>query len=405
VSALEIGIWSAHLGAVLVVSAGLAVAMFSRRRLAAIQALVFIAIASTYVSSASGFLLVVWPSLGADASRVALVSGPLAGASSLGLLVQWFATERLSRLLNLTLLWGTVALLASSLVCAALPMPWALVLSLAAVWAGGIVGTLVTWRVAYDGDQLAWTMLGSCCCMLVTVSGLSWGLLTAHNPPVWVQVVTAVSAVAFYLVAGTAVALRVRYYTAISQALRRGTAVDGLTQLPTGIELQQRLMPLFARAARIQRTLVLVGVHVANATALGATHGTRARDQAFYALSLRLRATVGTRYSLGRSREDGFVLVVDEPRSFQAARLLAFRLTEVLRRPMMLQAFQINDPNIEWTPVVGVGVSPVVVDPTNTGMAIEQAMSIAEQCAEFASGAGTTDPLSREIVELRPQDA
>jgi GGDEF domain-containing protein len=401
VTALEIGIWSAHGGAVLVVAAGLAVAMFSRSRIAAVQALAFIAIASTYVSSASGFLEVVWPDRGAqDAARIALVTGPLAGALSLGLLVQWFATERLSRTLNLTLLGGTIGLLSVSVLCAALPLPAALLVSLLAVWMGALTGSFVTWRVAYDGDQLAWIMLGSCGCMVLTISGLSWGLLASGNPPIWAQVLTAVSAVAFYLVAGTAVALRVRYYTSISRALRRGTTVDGLTQLPTGVELEHRLMPLFARATRIQRTLALVGVHIANADDLGQTHGTRARDQALYALSLRLRASVGTRYGLGRARVDGFVLIIDEPRSFHAATALALRLADVLRRPMMLQAFQANDPNIEWTPVVGIGVSPVVVDPTNAGMAIDQAMSMAAECAEFASGVGTTDPLSREVVEI-----
>lgn len=400
-TALEIGIWSAHGGAVLVVAAGLAVAMFSRSRIAAVQALAFIAIASTYVSSASGFLEVVWPDRGAqDAARIALVTGPLAGALSLGLLVQWFATERLSRTLNLTLLGGTIGLLSVSVLCAALPLPAALLVSLLAVWMGALTGSFVTWRVAYDGDQLAWIMLGSCGCMVLTISGLSWGLLASGNPPIWAQVLTAVSAVAFYLVAGTAVALRVRYYTSISRALRRGTTVDGLTQLPTGVELEHRLMPLFARATRIQRTLALVGVHIANADDLGQTHGTRARDQALYALSLRLRASVGTRYGLGRARVDGFVLIIDEPRSFHAATALALRLADVLRRPMMLQAFQANDPNIEWTPVVGIGVSPVVVDPTNAGMAIDQAMSMAAECAEFASGVGTTDPLSREVVEI-----
>lgn len=398
---LEVGIWSAHLGAVLTVASALAVAMFSRRRLAAVQAMAFISIASIYVTSASGYLDVIWTDLGADeVRRIAVVVGPLSGALCMGLLVQWFATERLSRGLNATLLGGTIALLVVSVVCAALPIGWAVGLSVMAIFAGGLAGTFVTWVGARDGDHLAWTMLLGCACMLVTVSGLSWQVVSDARLPIWAQLVTASFSVAFYLVSGTAVAMRVRYYTGISRALRRGTAMDALTQLPTGVELEQRLMPLFARATRIQRTLVLVGIDISNAAELARTHGTRARDQAFYALSLRLRVAIGTRYGLGRSHEQGFVLVVDEPRSFHVTSSLALRLVEVLRRPLKLQAFQANDPSIEWAPEVGVGVAPVIVDPTNTGMAIQQAMAIAAQCADFPSGAGTTDPLSRQVVEI-----
>lgn len=402
-TALEIGIWSGHIGAVLVVAAGLSVALFSRRRLAAFQALSYMFVASVYVLAGSGFGFALWPKHGPEfATRVALVAGPLAGALSIGLLIQWFATERLSASLNRAMVLACAGLALLGVLSYMLPLETALWSSVAGVVAGGLFGTWATWRVARDGDELAWTMFAACCCMLLALSGISWSLLAEGHPPIIVQFATAVAAVAFYLVTGTAVALRVRYYTGISRALRRGTAVDALTQLPTGQELQNRLIPTFVRAARNHRTLVLVGIDVANSRELAQLHGTRARDQAFYALSLRLRATAGTRYGFGRSREDGFVLVVDEPRSFQAAESLAFRVVDVLRRPLKLQAFQASDPSIDWTPDIGVGLAPVVVDPFSTKAAIDQAMEIAAISTEFPSRVGTTDPLSRAIVEILP---
>jgi GGDEF domain-containing protein len=294
--------------------------------------------------------------------------GPLAGSMSLYLLGKWLGGLNEDVLVYRLTAWGGVAIAAATLVLAVLSarIPAERYLSLLWVTAGvNLVPVVIAMAVVRRSDQLGdplarWMTPSVACLSLMTIGFYMKGLqLPGLGLAVWV--LTALVAVAFFLISTLLVVLRVRQRQKLARLLRMEMGADPATGLPTGVALLSKIEHSLWRAARLRSESTVICIHISNLYELVNAQIDGVDLQIMSAMAARIRRGAGFRCIIGVYHPRCFVVAISTDRHNARASDVMDDLRAITSMPLALKG--------QWQSVhtflPRVGVGSVKVDSAN----------------------------------------
>jgi GGDEF domain-containing protein len=385
---IEISIWAAMTGALVLLLAAALADVATGKRLAAWRGLFFL-----LLTGASAVLMTGFPEylLGMEQSTTLLPAkaalGPLSGALALGYLGMWLGIVLEDKLIRHTVAGGSMFLVLAG---AALAV-WAYVdtdresfdfLAVSAVvnFCSVIFAAVVAVRGAILGDPLARAMAAACVCLAGMVGGLyAKGLQVAgFGNGIWL--LTALCTVGYFLIVIVLTIVRNREQRRLQRLARGVHSADVVTGLPTGIELMTQVDDAMWRSERVKREAVVIAVWVANLYELSSVAGQQVDQEIRSSLTARLRRAVGFRNVVGLYHPRCFIVVVSAVQDARVVRKVAERLRRYLLEPMLVGVLTHDDHT--YRPEMGIGI--VRVEGTHAQPSV--AMDDAEQLAQAARG-------------------
>ncbi len=390
-SVLELAIWSAMTGVILVLICVAVADFLFQRSVAAARSVAFMVLTGLSSVLMSGLPQALFAGLDEHMLLpLKAAFGPLSGALALTYLGLWVRIADEDRLVRRVV--SNVSLLlvvAAALLAAAALTGWGTreqVLATAALVNGvsAVCAAIVALRASTLGDSLARWMSAACMCLAGMVAGLyAKGLgISAFGVAglgAWASAFTAICTVAYFLVVIGLTVQRNRELRRIAR-LARGSDDESLG-LPSGVRLVTQVDDAIWRSARVKRECLVVAISVANLLEPDLMFGTRAQMSIVTALTARIRRVVGFRNVVGLYHPRCFVLAVSAVQDPRRATLLTTRLLSALRLPVRIKQ---KAEGIEFEPTVGIGVVRLL------GMGHEalKVMNKAEQLALQASQSG-----------------
>jgi GGDEF domain-containing protein len=383
----EIVIWSAMLGALLLLAAVAASDVVRSGSLPAWRGLGFVLLTGTACVVMTGL-----PEhlLGWDDGQLMLPAkvalGPLSGALALLYLGIWLGRLFEDWGLRIAVFGGAIALLGSAVVMIA----WALWASSAwgdyLIAASGVVNLIsvvlamgVALRGAALGDLLARWMVLACVFLAVMVLGLYAHALRWHVGA-WLWVLTAVSTAAYFLIV-TALTLQRNLALKRLHRLARGhNFTDDITGLPMGSMLLSKVDDALWRSARRGNDSAVIAVWLDNIYDLSDDAGHAIEHEIRARLTAILRQAVGFRNVVGLLQARCFLVVMSSVASREASDTMAQRILTKLNRPMRVGDLTIQ--THDFVPQVGIGIVYIpTVDHSAPLPAIDKAQKLAQLAA------------------------
>ncbi|NVO05235.1 MAG: GGDEF domain-containing protein [Rhodoferax sp.] len=380
---LEYVVWSVMLGGLLTIGTMAVVDVVMSRTLAAWRALAFIAVTGTSCVLLSGLPEDLFPGLPVVPLLVLKASlGPLSGAMVLIYLGQWLGVVAEDRLVHLTIVWGSTALVLTAVVISILAALFAQtlgleILQLAAVVnaAGVLLASLTSLRAAQLGDKLARTMVMACLFLAISMAGLFAHQINPdyYTPPVWIA--TAWSTVVFFLVMVSLGIRRNRQVRRLERLAGLSQGLDPATGLPRGSVLLSKVDDAFWRSARLRANCTVICLHLRNLYALGDEAGHMVDQQILSAMAARMRRAVGFRCVVGLYHPRCFVVVLSAVTQPVVADKMGERLRELMSQPLDVTGQ--NQFTYAFTPQFSVGTVTVAAASAIPAQVIDEAEQLA----------------------------
>jgi hypothetical protein len=384
-SALEIAIWSAMTGVILVLACVSVADFLLQRSVAAARGVAFIVLTGLSSVLMSGLPQALFTGLDEQMLlpfKAAL--GPLSGALALAYLGLWVRIADDERLVRRVVSGGGLLLVVAAAALAGAVLHGLgtreEVLGMAAVVNGVSVvcAAMVALRAATLGDSLARWMSAACICLAGMVAGLYAKGLGVSGFGTGASALTAICTVAYFLVAIGLTVQRNRELRRIKR-LAMGSDDEALG-LPSGVRLVSKVDDAIWRSARVKRECVVVAVSVVNLLEPDLQSGARAQSAIVTALTARIRRVVGFRNVVGLYHPRCFILAVSAVQDPRRGTLLTTRLLRSLR---LLVRVKQGREDISFEPAVGIGVVRLV----GLGHDALKVINKAEQLALLASQA------------------
>jgi GGDEF domain-containing protein len=408
--ALEVSIWSAMTGALLLLCITAATDVLARRSRATWRGLAFV-----LLSSASAVLMTGLPEhlLGISNARSLLPAkaalGPLASALALTYLGRWLGLVVEDWLIRVVVSWGSLWLVMAS----ALLALWAwldtgrpaydiLLVSAVVNLASGVFAAVVAVRGATLGDPLASRVAWAS----VFLVGLMLGLYAKGmgfeglGPAVWAT--TALCCVAYFLVVTMLTMERNKTLHKLKRLARGQQATDAVTGLPTGVELMVQVDDALWRSARAKRQTMTIAVWVANLYELSGVAGLSSDLEIRTALAARMRRAVGFRNVVGQYHPRCFVVVVSAVQNERVLRIGIERLRSYLTPSLHFGALSHDD--FVFKPQIGFGVVMSAGDATAPNSLLDEAEQLAQTALQMPGQVAIRRPGQSKATSLQDED-
>jgi diguanylate cyclase (GGDEF)-like protein len=377
--AMENVVWSVMLGGLLTIGTMAVWDVFVSRSAAAWRGLVFLTVTGCSCVLLSGLPEDVFPALPPVPVLVLKASlGPLSGAMVLMYLGQWLGIAAEDKWVHRTIVWGSAALVTTTIVITLLCLLFAktlsydLLLFAAAVNAVAVLmATLTSVRAAHLGDSMARTMTLGCLFMALSMTGLFSHQFNLEDDNLPIMVGTSFSTVVFFLVM---VSLSIRHNREIRRLRHLSNlsqGIDPATKLPRGSVLLSKVDDAFWRSARLDTSCTVICLHLSNLYQLSDVAGHAVDQQILSAMASRVRRAVGFRCVVGLYHPRCFVVVISGINQPETVKKMTARLCEFMCEP--LNVIGPNDALYVFTPSFSVGSVTVRAADAVPAQVIDQA--------------------------------
>ena len=396
---LEVAIWSAAAGAMMLVVL-FSLADFARMRtVGAAQGVIYNTVTLLFVTFMSGLPRLMWPGLDPKVMHVAqVVLGPLCVCFGDLWVRGWLSARHRDRLMDGCLLGAGTLLPVAGLACVALPQTQQLPAAAGLV----LVNTgIVIWMCARAwllGDSLALGMAIGSLFMLPAVGGLyavALGLPGLHAG--W-QAAIALASVLCITVVGVTLWKRNQHARRTHGHEPLSSEFDPVTRLPGGLAFVRALVRAQARRRRTQRDGAVVSVILFEPDRILAQAGTTGLHEAYQHIAQRLQRQVGVVNPVGRYWDRCFMALAETVHSPAALRTLGLRVATSLRRPVTVTGA--NGEGVHLRLDVGVGVVHLNRDLEEVEDVLHEAQRLAEAARAMPSRAAARDPASGDMVPV-----
>jgi GGDEF domain-containing protein len=394
---IEITIWAAMAGGLLMVMAPVALDWARRGRYGAWRELLLL-----FIFGSGAVLLTGVPEqlLGLDDPHRLLPLkvglGPLAGGLRLGYLSGWLGGMFKSNLFRRFISGGALLLGLAGVALAV----WAsldphsavhtmlglsAVLSLAAVLMGLLVIViLAVARGAALRDPLARAMLAAGVSGLGMIVGLYAKALEVNDLGNGVWAITAACTLTYLFIVTSIAMERAKTLRRLQRSARSTTVTDALTGLPTGAELLVQVDHALWRSARASRDTVVIAVWVNNLYELSNVSVQHVDQEIQTRLTERLRRVAGFRNVLGLYHPRCFIVVPSTVLDEKKLRTLVQRLRAQLFRPTLVGSLSKEDH--VFMPQVGIGIVRVPASSAEPTVAMDDAEALAQSARTMDGG-------------------
>lgn len=255
---------------------------------------------------------------------------------------------------------------------------------------------------ARRGERSGMLSLAALPCVLVSVAGLAWHALYPGTASWQVHAASAIAGIAYLLCIATAMWSRYAYLIEVSQVMKHGPDFDPITRMPTGAETAALVRDVFAEAA--EHPCGVIAVAISNLKVIEQLQGREAYNHALFACGSRLRRLALPGVDLARLGDDGFLLLVREPRDAQQLTDCAEQVLARLARPVVLGTSRdlnaLEASEATWTADVGVGLLMATAETEpEPELALAGARAIARTAWSYPSRMGWFDHAAEEISE------
>jgi GGDEF domain-containing protein len=392
VNTVEIVIWSAMLGALLLIVCAALADVLRAGSIPAWRGLAFV-----LLTSGSAVLMTGLPEflLGITDERLLLplkVSmGPLSGALALTYLGIWVGGLLDDRLLKMVVVGGAFGLLAAAAVLAisAINMPqfppslllgWSAAVNYVSVVMAGVVAV----RGLVLGDSLAAWMVAACLCLAVMVAGLYVKGLQLGGG-MWLWVLTAIATVGYFLIVMGLTLLRNRSLKRLRKLALGDYSTDEITGLNMGSVLVGKVDDAMWRSMRVGRGTAVIALWIDNLYALSDTAGIQIESEIRSRLTAKVRRAVGFRHVTGLMQARCYMVAISAVQDRARVLDVAQRILIQLQRPIIVG--ELIGTVHTYIPLVGIGIVHVPKHLHSTPLPV---MDLAQTLAMRASeGAGS----------------
>jgi GGDEF domain-containing protein len=382
-SATELSIWAALLGALLTFFGAAFADALRNPTVAAWRAVSFIVLTGGTAMIMSGWVEHVMQIHDGNwllPAKVAL--GPLSGALALLYLGIWFGKLTEDTWLNRLIHWGSMAqclAAATLLICIVMwPARGELLLRIAfAVNIGSVIMAIsAAARGVALGDRLAIPMLVGCVCLGIMVIGLySKGLGFASSNVLWA--LTAICTTIYFLITTVLTIQRNRQRRLIARMSEGIAKADEITGLPVGGTLLSKIDDALWRSVRIDSECAVIAIWIENLYAYNDEIDSSIEHEIRHVLAARIRRAIGFRHTLGLQQARCFIAgisAVSRQRTSDKIAGLILNLQRPIQVGVMLGRSETYVPKI-GAGIVFVGVGHMT-DPLS---AMDQAQLLAKK--------------------------
>ena len=388
----ELLVWSAMLGGLLTLVTVALADVAIVRSLAAWRSMLFILTAGFSSVLLSGLVEYWFGGLPGTAILVLKVSmAPLSAALALNYLGRWMGVASQDPLVHAITVWGSTGMIAVGAIMAVLAMvlptesaPGLLATTAIATGIAVILGAIASVRVAVMGDTLARAMVLAFVFLAMMVAGLHANNLQLEFVGTGLRVATAISTVAFFMLATALSIKRSRMTRRLERLAGLAQGADPATGLPRGSVLLSKVDDAFWRSARMHRECTVVCIHIRNLYELGEVAGHQVDQQILVALAARIRRAVGFRNVVGLYHPRCFVVVISAVKEQRMVENMVLRIRYVLGKSLTVVGD--GESNHAFLARFGVGVITVNANSADPATVIDQAERMA-----FTSNSGPPD--------------
>jgi GGDEF domain-containing protein len=397
-NSLAAGFWGAFFGtAALMFGVSMAAYLRARRRVALLAALSAV-VSAAFVVAYLGWL----PLEGKLEARVLAHVAILAAA---------ILSPMLLSLLGLTRdpaearrVFGAFGLLALVVIAVGwlLEAPEALMLSWLTAFSAGAVMLVVAMRSAAGGNRFGRPTVAGMALLLLSLAGLSW--IALDRTAAWpVHAVSALAAMGFLSVMGSATWARYSYLLELSEVMAHGPNYDPVTRMRSHTETGLLVGDVFFHRDAEERPVGVLAVCIANLYALENLHGRAAFNHALFLCAGRLRRCVPQTVEMGRIGEDGFLLLTRSMDDLRGLDQLARQIRDGLSRPVSLsisrEPGRMDARATTWIADVGIGVLATSTK-VRPAQAVSTARAMARTAWSYTTRIACFDEKAGQIAEL-----
>lgn len=384
-STLELVVWSAMAGALLLLASAAVVGVVRLRSVPAWRGLSFVTLSGTSSIIMSGmpeYVLQI-----ADPYTLLpfkLVLGPFSGAMSLVYLGNWLGLTREERVTSMAINLGSMAswigglvVLGIALTQSDVPVNYLLAASCLVTMVSPIVSIAASVRNALLGDSLAFWMAIGCGFLAVMVLGLyAKGL--GIDAPVEVWALVAVVTVTFFVITTTLTILRTQNEKRLQRMARGNTGNDLVTGLSIGSVLMSKVDDAMWRSARMGRDSAVLAVWLNNLYDMNERGGQDVEHEIRNRLTATLRRAVGFKDVVGLTQTRCYIVVLSAIKDPAYVDKISNKILTMLPRPMRV-GYNSGEVLV-YTPELSVGVLRIPNASLGEPLqAMDQAVRLAQQ--------------------------
>ncbi len=352
----ELILWSASVGAaVLVVLLALADCMYSRTR-ASIQAMAYLTGCFLFFSLLSGMFgtaaSALWSAPAAPIRVAQILIGPVCAVMGSWWIGQWLSAHKRDRFGKNTLQAVTLLSLVGGVLCLFMQPDRALLVSAALTMVNVSVALLIAARAALSGDKLAWGLALGCALALPTQIGLYTMALGSTPLPLLMQ--SGVAFVGLLSMVITARMLWLRNHHAQQISGEDSPQRDPITRLYSSVALVQKIIAAQTRRLRTRRDGALMAVVLFEPERLLKQVGQFGLNDVYIQLARRMQRHTGVVNPAGRYYDRCFVVLIESMQSPRWMRTMSLRVASSLRQP--LEVTSLAGERIKIMPDIAVGM-------------------------------------------------
>ncbi|HSH88720.1 MAG TPA: 7TM diverse intracellular signaling domain-containing protein [Ramlibacter sp.] len=397
---LELAIWSAAAGAILMVVLICVSDFVLLRTVAAAQGAAYNLVALFFVLILSGVPQAIAPNMDTSWVRTAQVLvGPACVCAGDFWVRGWFGARHRDRLMDLSL-WiaGTLVPVAAIAFLFLLPPSQQLPASAIIVLLNSGLVLWMSVRAWMLGDGLALGIAIGCLLMLPAVGGLYAVALSIPGlGPAWQALIAllsvlCISVIGLMLWKRNQLQRRARGFEPVQSQF------DPVTKLPGGAPFVRQLLRAQERRRLTKREGAVIAVILFAPDKIMANAGNAGLNEVYMHLAQRLQRQVGVVNPVGRYWDRCFVALVETIHSPAALRTLGLRVATSMRRPM-----HVNAPDgrtVQVRAEIGVGIVHLGREPAAVEDLLHEAQELAEAAQAMASRAAIRDPKTREPIPV-----
>jgi GGDEF domain-containing protein len=388
VNIAEVVIWSAMMGALLLLALVSAVDVVRLGNVAAWRGLGFVlltGVSSVVMSGLPEYLLDITDERLLLPAKVAM--GPLSGALTLSYLGIWFGQGFEDRLLRRLIVYGAfitfmaaVGMVAWVYVSPAVSPRIHLGVSAGINIFTALIAGMAAVRGTMLGDRQArWLSLASLFLTVLVIGLYSKGMRLDAGP--WAWSLTAVCTAAYFLVVTMLTVVRNESLKQLARLARGNSLLDEITGLPIGSMLISKVDDALWRSFRMESESAVLALWVNNLYALNDDAGHYIEHEIRSRLTANLRQAVGFRNVVGLMQARCFVVVISTVQDRAQVEKRALRLLGSISKPMTVG--ELVDAPYDFSAEAGIGIVYVsATEHTEPMRAMDQAQKLAQQACD-----------------------
>lgn len=394
---IEVSIWSAMTGIVLLLVLAAATELALQRSLSAARGLAFIVLTGGAAVLLCGLPEMLLPGTHDALFLLELAIGPLAGALALSYLGIWSGAAHDEALIHRIVSFGplasiiaTVGLVALSILDGGASLGSGHQYRFMALASGTtacavLMAGTVALRAVTLGDPLARWMATACICLATMVAGLYAKALQLPGYGLLAWALTAACTVAYLLIVIVLTIWRNRELRKLARQAKGADTDQRNTVLPRGAALVRLVDDALWRSARVGRECLVAAVTVSNLyeSELEGTSSVGAEEKIIEVMAARIRRIVGFRNVVGLYHARCFILVLSAVQDPKRQHLVAARLLKSLRLPLLLGT---TGTQYHFAPTIGMGILRIDDASSNPLDAMNKAEQMALEAAATDAG-------------------